>query len=110
MFSATERSGARLNSWCTMAMPAPQGVGRRLGRKRLAARSVDPAVVGGMDAGRDPHQRALARPVLADQRMDFAGANVQIHAVQDGDLAESLADLRAVRKIGGIHREVHGST
>ena len=36
------------------------------------------------DAGQDLHQRALARPVLAQQRQHFAAADSQIHVVQRG--------------------------
>ena len=90
MFSATERSGARLSSWWTMTIPATRASAG--GRGKGPSAEGDPALVRRQDPGRDPHQRALARPVLADQRVDFAGADVEIDAVEHGHFAEALAD------------------
>ena len=40
-----------------------------------------------MRAGEHLHQRALAGPVLANQRVDLAGAHLQVHA---GELPRRL--------------------
>ena len=36
-------------------------------------------------------QRAFPRAVLAEQRMNFAGAQFEVHAAQRGDAAEMFA-------------------
>ena len=46
-----------------------------------------------MHAGDDLHQRALARTVLADETMDLAGEECEVHAAQRLDAAEGLRDL-----------------
>ena len=68
---------------------------RRRGRWRSATgRAVDPdlAVIVGVHAGEDLHQRRLAGAVLAHQRVHLAGAEVEVDAVERGDAGEALAD------------------
>ncbi len=71
--------------------PGPQGVGGRARREGPAVER-HRAGVGLEDAGRDAHERALAGAVLADDRVDLPGPEIEIHAVEDPDLAEALAD------------------
>ena len=51
--------------------------------------------VGGMHAGQDLDQRRLAGAVVADQRHDLAGMDVEIDVGQRRDGAELLARCRA---------------
>ncbi len=69
--------------------------GARLGRPVDESRrpvEEDGPGVGLVDAGKDLDERALARPVLADQRVDLAGAQVQRHVGQGRRGPEPLAD------------------
>ncbi len=50
------------------------------------------AVIAGMDAGDDLHQRRLAGAVLADEAMHLAGQQREVDARQRGHAAERLAD------------------
>ena len=50
------------------------------------------AFIVGVDAGEDFHQRRLAGAVLAHQRVDFAGPQVEADVGKRGDAAEILAD------------------
>ena len=68
-----------------------EGVGGR-GRGEGPSGEGHPALVRRHDPGRDAHERALARAVLADQSVDFPGPDVEVDAVEDFDLAEALAD------------------
>ena len=72
-FSAIVRSG-RIEVSCKAKRHARPA--RRLGRRRAIACAVElhVAAVGGKAAGADMHQRRFARPVLADERNDLAGA------------------------------------
>src|SRR5262249_7273481 len=45
-----------------------------------------------MDAPKDLDQRALARPVLAGQRMNSPGAKAKIHGAQNLNRAEPFGD------------------
>ena len=60
--------------------------------------------VGRADAAEDFYQGALARPVLAEQRMDFTGAKFEIDAFECEDTAEvfSYALEKEQRRIGGF--------
>ena len=71
MFSSTERSGARLVSCMTMAMPASQRLARAEDVQRRAAIE-DLAGVAADVTGNDARQRRLAGAVGAQQRMDHA--------------------------------------
>jgi phosphopantothenate synthetase len=49
-------------------------------------------------------QRALARPVVADEPEDLSFADVQVDALEDGDRPEALddaLDAQVVRAVGG---------
>ena len=63
------------------------------------------AFVGRIDAGEDFHERRFARAVLADDRQDFAGVDLQVEhpcsACTPGNafempMAESKWDMRVV--------------
>ena len=58
------------------------------------ARQPDDAVVLDVHAGEDLHQRALAGAVLADQRMHFAGLQVEVDVDQRRDSAERFGDAQ----------------
>ena len=91
MLSATVSSGTRLSSWWMMAMPAASAwrtLAKRTGRPSTSSL----AVVVGVDAGQDLHQRRLAGAVLAHQRVDLAGAELETDRVERRDAAETLAD------------------
>ena len=47
----------------------------------VPAAHADAALVGSIHAGKHVHERALAGPVLAQQGMDLAGADVEVHVV-----------------------------
>ena len=66
----------------------------RVAERDLLAVDADRPVVGRVDAGEHLHQRRLAGAVLADDRVDLAGAQVEVDAVQHLDADEALADAR----------------
>ena len=71
------------------ASSASRGPENRTG----AAVEDDLAVVVGDRAGEDLHQRALARAVLAAERVDLAGLRGQRHVPQRLHAAEVLGDV-----------------
>ena len=77
-FSATVRSGNSRGSWWTTAIPSARAWAGPAMTVRLAV-DADRARVRLVDAGQDLDQRALAGAVLADQRVDLAGAQVERH-------------------------------
>ena len=104
MFSATVRCGkerrllvdrrdaqraARMGSMCGTA------------RRRPSACRVGP-----LGAGDDLDERRLAGAVLADERVDFAGAEVERHAFERAHAREGLADRsRVEKKAGHVFRD-----
>ena len=52
----------------------------------------DGALVGPVQAGEDVHQRALAGPVLAEQRVDLARSQVEVDVIVGEDAREPLDD------------------
>ena len=77
--------------------------GRASRAERNAHRlAVEPhrALVLGMHAGDDLHQRALAGAVLADQAVDFARGEGEIHVAQRRDAAERLGDPGKFQQAG----------
>ena len=93
--------------------PVALGVARAVQHQRLAVHRQLARVVR-VRAAEDLHQRALARPVLADDGVDLPGGDVEGHVVQGAYPGERLADspdlehspsaisptvLRAVREI-----------
>ena len=91
MFSATVRFSQSEKCWNTMPIPMRA---RRLG----AGQPHDVAPVGDDALGRlqqpveDLHQGRLAGAVLAEQRVDLAGADLEVDAVVGGEVAEALDD------------------
>jgi hypothetical protein len=66
------------------------GRARRRQRAGRSALDLDLADVGRVDAGEDPHERALARAVLTDDRVDLAGQQLEGGVAQGLRLAERL--------------------
>src|SRR5437016_4206884 len=67
----------------------------RSGRTRkdqLMAVELEVAGVGSVDAGEDLHQSALARSVLADERVDLVGDEIEVDVDEGLDGAKSLGD------------------
>jgi hypothetical protein len=66
---------------------------RMLGRHGLVGLAVEEelARVGRIDPGQELHQRRLARAVLAHDREDLAGAQVEVHVVERLDTRKALA-------------------
>jgi hypothetical protein len=73
------------------ADPGPDGVGGRVDGHDL---TVQPnlALVRLIEAVENLHQRALARAVLAQQGVDFAGAHVEIDPVASQHTGEAFGD------------------
>ncbi len=80
---------------------------------RRVRRTVEPhgAGVRSQGAREDGHQRALAGPVLADERADLARTHAEVHRIERHGGAERLADavhLESRRVYGFSHRERSG--
>ena len=67
-----------------------------------AAVEDDLALVVGDRAGEDLHQRALARAVLAAERVDLARPRRQAHVAQGVDAAEVLGDVPHLESEDGV--------
>ena len=74
---------------------------RRLDRHGLAVEQ-ELALVRPVEPVEDAHQRRLARPVLAQQRVDLAFSQVEVDAVVRDDRAESLGDPAQLERERGI--------
>ena len=95
MLSATLSSGTRLSSWWMMAMPAASA-SRGAGEADRRAIERELAVVVGMDAGQDLHQRRLAGAVLAHQaRGSRPAARLEVDIAQSDHAAERFDTPRA---------------
>ena len=103
MLATTSRFSHSARSWKTVAMPSPSAALGSLSVDGLAAKG-DGARAGLMDAGQDLDQRRLARAVVADQRHDLAGMDVEIDVGQGRDGAEMLGDAAQAehRFAGGV--------
>jgi hypothetical protein len=92
--------------------PHPGGL-RLRGMVEGLLHAVDPDRAGVLrvHAGEDLHQRRLAGAVLADERVDLAGAQVEVDAVQDVDAEEALADAAHLEqrrgRVGHAGTSVH---
>ncbi|MEY9883986.1 hypothetical protein ABIA43_005520 [Bradyrhizobium sp. USDA 328] len=89
------------------------GPKRRLGRARRDLFTTDPdnAGISRKNAGDDLDQRGLAGAVLAEQRMDLAGAQREVDLLQGTHGAKALADPAHLKerrsRIGAVfHRNV----
>ena len=62
-----------------------------------------------VDPGDDLHQSALARSVLAEERVDIAGIQGQRHVVKGADAGKRLADVLQLeqRRTGPVSRRIH---
>src|SRR5438270_6488335 len=65
---------------------------RWTGKDQLVALELQVAGVGSVDAGEDLHKGALARSVLADERMDLIGEEVEVDFAEGLDGAKPLGD------------------
>ena len=75
---------------------------RRLGARQryLPLADQDTARVGLVDAGEAFHQRRLAGAVLAHQRVDLAGAQVEVDGAQRVNAGEALS-IASIRTSSG---------
>jgi len=66
----------------------------RLGRRQLNRRTAekDLAGISGKQAGEDPDQGGLARPVLAHQGVDFTFIQIEIDVHQSTDAGERAVE------------------
>ncbi len=64
----------------------------------LAPVDQDAALLRALEARHALHQRALARAVLAKQRMHGAGLDAHRHAVHGGEGAEAFGELVGVER------------
>src|SRR5437667_118239 len=71
----------------------PRARARAMSRSTLTLCLTPSAAVGAVDAGEDLDQRRLARAVVAEKAVHFAGPQSQGHAVQRDHRAEELADV-----------------
>jgi hypothetical protein len=79
-----------------MLMNHPNAMGDRIvGAFDLDGLSVDhdASTVRTIEPIQDVHQRRLAGPVLAEQRMDLAGAYIEAHIVVGDDVPEPPRDM-----------------
>jgi hypothetical protein len=82
------------------ADPEPDRLARRADADRLAAEA-DLALVGLMEPVEDVHERRLARPVLPEQGVHLALAQVEVDAVVRDQRAEALGDALELEGQGG---------
>ncbi len=84
-------------------MPGLDSITRRAEADGLALED-DGAAVGRELARQHAHQGGLAGAVLAKQRMNLAGAEIEIHALQRREPAEALVDSGHADEVGhGMH-------
>ncbi len=79
----------------------------RRGDPHLFAVQTDRALVGPVEPVEDLHERALASPVLTEQRVDLTGLDRQIDVVVGDDAGETLRDpphLEHGSSPVGLHR------
>jgi hypothetical protein len=98
MFSATVMTGISMKCWCTMPMPSPiasEGdVKRTASRRRgsLPRRAVEPVD--------DVHERRLAGPVLAQERVHLTAPQLEVDASLACQRAEALGDAAELEHRG----------
>ena len=96
--------GEQRGSWWTTAMPERAGLRRAV---RASTGSPSSAIVAGVrlvDAGEDLDERALAGAVLADERVDLAGPQLERDVVERLGRAEPLRDAGATARAPGRRR------
>ena len=74
-----------------------------MAHRNRAPVDVDLTRVRALDAGQDLHQRALARAVGAQQRVDLARAHPEVHRTQRHHRAVGLGDLGCLKEMGLTH-------
>ena len=105
MLSATVRSGTRVISWKAVWMPsawASRGAARWTGARRPKSSRVGPR-----QSAQHLDHRRLAGAVLAEQRMDLAGADLERDAVERHGRAEALAHSLHGQGVRGVLRLCH---
>ena len=83
----------------------PAGI-LRVGDANLAAVDEEAALVGPIVAEETFDERGLSRAVLAEQRMDRTGTNLQRDVVERGEGAEAFRDVFRFDP-DGAHRHAH---
>ena len=96
--AAEEQVGGHVEPRHEVELLEDRGDAGRLGlarageaHRRAVDRGSSPSS-GAMHAGEDVHQRRLAGAVLAEERVDLAGLQVEVDAAQRLDAAEALLD------------------
>jgi hypothetical protein len=103
MFSATESEGIKVHLLVNRADPErARRPSARSGRMVWPARR-DLAGIGRMHAGQHLDEGGLARAVLAEQRVDLAGADSEVHARQRHDSWKFLPDAAEFEEGRCIH-------
>ena len=92
MFSATVITGISMKCWCTIPIPASIAALRRARSRRRLALDPNLALLGRVEPVEDVHQRRLARPVLAEERVHLAPPEVEADVVVGNDAREALRD------------------
>ena len=92
-FSVTVKGSTSTKCWWTM--PIPRAIADRVGLAILASCPVDhdASVVGRIHPVEDAHQRGLAGPVLADERVDLARPELQGDVVVRQHTGEPFGDV-----------------
>ena len=101
MFSATVITGMSMKCWCTMPIPRSIASFGEWIAHGLAL-DEDLALVRVVEAVEDAHQRRLARAVLAEQRVDLAGAQVEVDVVVREHARELLRDPAQLEDDGAV--------
>ncbi len=92
MFSAIEKRVIRLRSWCTAPMPARDRLARIAEPDRPAIEPHLPRIRL-VHAGQDLDQRGLAGAVLAQQRVDLATPDGEVHMIECLHADEALGGI-----------------
>ena len=107
MFSAIVMTGISMKCWCTMPIP------RRIASAEVFMRDGAPVDrISPSSGSQQPvqlvHQRALAGPVLAEQRVDLTPPQIEVDVVVRDERAEALRDATELeRQIGARARGHH---
>ena len=86
--------------------PGDMGIARRC-KFRWRAVYGDLAFIGLVEPGHDLDQRRLARTVLSEQRMHFAGTDIEAYVLDDLEPGERLGDMRESDRCLSLVRGPH---